>query len=153
MADQLEQIRDHIQPYLEDGEEVVAAMTASPRGKNTAMAAGGVGSMIGYRSVARQVDRARDGGLRVESNMAIVITQRRLLTLKVSFAAMGAITGVKELLSAVPLDEVAEIDAQRVGLGGNLTLRLRDGEPFKLECHVGRARRLVQSFNAAAARA
>jgi hypothetical protein len=49
MADQLDQIRQYAVAFLEDGEELVAAMTASPRGRNTATAAGGVGSMIGPR--------------------------------------------------------------------------------------------------------
>jgi hypothetical protein len=153
MAEQLDQIREHLEPYLEPGEEPVAAMTASPRGKNTAMAAGGAGSMIGYRSVSKQVGRAAAGGLRVESNMAVVVTPRRLLTLKVAFSALGAITAVKELLSAVPLRDVETVEAKRVGLGGNLIITLRGGEPFKLECQVGRARKLVEAFAATAARA
>jgi hypothetical protein len=93
MADQLEQIRQYAVAFLEDGEELVAAMTASPRGRNTATAAGGVGSMIGYKMVSGQVDRAKAVGLRIESNMALVLTQRRLMTVKVGFSVGGASPG------------------------------------------------------------
>src|SRR5437763_15745362 len=58
MASQLEQIRQYARGFLDDGEELMAAMTASPRGRNTATAAGGVGSMIGSKMVSRQVNRA-----------------------------------------------------------------------------------------------
>jgi hypothetical protein len=149
MADQLEQIRDHAQPYLEDNEELLAAMTAAPRGKNTSIAAGGIGGMIGGKMVSGQVKRADAVGLRLDSNMAVVLTDRRLLALKVKFTMGGAIKGVEEQLGSVPLREVDSIDAQRVGLGGNLVLAVRGGEPIKLECRVGRARELVDAYERA----
>lgn len=62
MSDQLDQIREPMQPFLNDGEEILAAMTASPRGRSTAMAAGGVGSMIGYKMASGQVNGARTSG-------------------------------------------------------------------------------------------
>lgn len=151
MADQLEQIRQYATVFLGDGEELVAAMTASPRGKNTAMAAGGVGSMIGSKMVQGQVKNANAAGLRVESQMALVLTQRRLLTVKVGYTLGGTINGVKELLSAIGLEEVAAIEAKRVGLGGVLTITPRGGQPIKLECQVGRARQFAEAFALAAA--
>src|SRR4051812_45143627 len=134
MADQLDQIREHARPFLEDGEEMIAAMTASPRGRNTAVAAGGIGSMIGQKMVSGQVKRAQHVGLRVESDMAVVLTGRRLMTLKVSYSMRGAVKGVREVLSAVPLSEVDSIEAKRVGLGAILVLAVSGGEPIKLEC-------------------
>jgi hypothetical protein len=152
MADQLEQIRQYAVAFIEDGEELVAAMTASPRGRNTATAAGGVGSMIGYKMVSGQVDKAKAAGLRIESNMALVLTDRRLMTLKVGFSAGGAITGVKEFLSAIPLGDVESIEAKRFGLGGLLIITPRGGQPIRLECRVGRARDFVAAFARADAR-
>jgi len=151
MADQLEQIRQYAQVFLDDGEELVATMTASPRGKNTAMAAGGVGSMIGSKMVQGQVKNASAAGLRVESQMALVLTQRRLLTVKVGYTLGGAINGVKELLSAIGLEQVEAIEAKRVGLGGVLTITPRGGQPIKLECQVGRARQFAEAFAQATA--
>jgi hypothetical protein len=152
MADQLEQIRQYAVAFLDDGEELVAAMTAAPRGRNTAAAAGGVGSMIGYKMVSGQVDRAKAAGLRIESNMALALTQRRLLTLKVGFSVGGAITGVKEFLSAIALGDVESIEAKRVGLGGLLIITPRGGQAIKLECRVGRAREFVEAFKRTAGR-
>jgi hypothetical protein len=101
--------------------------------------------------VSGQVDKARAVGLRIESNMAVVLTERRLLTVKVGYSLGGAITGVKEVLSAVPLSEVESIEARRVGLGGLLIISARGGQPIKLECRVGRARGFVEAFNPVAA--
>jgi hypothetical protein len=151
MADQLEQIRQYAQTFLDHDEDLVAVMTASPRGKNTAMAAGGVGSMIGSKMVQGQVKNAAAAGLRVESQMALVLTQRRLLTVKVGFTLGGAINGVKHVLSAIGLDEVESIEAKRFGLGGVLTIAPRGGQPIKLECQVGRARQFAEAFSLAAA--
>jgi hypothetical protein len=151
MADQLEQIRQYAVAFLDDGEEPVAAMTASPRGRNTATAAGGVGSMIGAKMVSGQVDKAKAAGLRIESNIALVLTQRRLLTVKVGFSVGGAITGVKEFLSAIALNDVASIEAKRFGLGGLLIITPQGGQPIKLECRVGRAREFVDAFSRTAA--
>jgi hypothetical protein len=149
MADQLEQIRAHLQPYLDGGEEPVAAMTAAPRGKNTSIAAGGIGGMIGGKMVSGQVKRADAVGLRLDSNMAIVLTDRRLLAFKVGFTLGGSIKSIEEVLGSVALREVDSIEAKRVGLGGNLVLAVRGGEPIKLECRVGRARELVDAYERA----
>jgi hypothetical protein len=151
MVDQLEQITQYAAAFLDGGEELVAAMTASPRGKNTAMAAGGVGSMIGSKIVQGQVKNANAAGLRVESQMALVITQRRLLTVKVGYTLGGAINGVKHVLSAIPIGEVESIEAKRFGLGGVLIITPRGGAPIKLECQVGRARQFAEAFARTAA--
>ena len=151
MADQLEQIRQYANLFLDDGEELVAAMTASPRGRNTAMAAGGVGSMIGYKMVQGQVNKAGAAGLRVESQMAIVLTGRRLLTVKVGYTLGGTINDVKGVLSAISLGEVDAIEAKRFGLGGVLIVTPRGGQPIKLECQVGRARQFAEAFARTAA--
>ncbi len=150
MADQLEQIRQYAEVLLDDGEQLIAAMTASPRGRNTATAAGGVGSMIGSKMVSGQVDKAKALGLRIESNMALVLTQRRLLTVKIGYSMSGAITGVKEFLSAVPLGHIESIEGKRFGLGGLLIITPRGGQPIKLECRAGRAREFAEAFNRAA---
>ncbi len=119
-------------------------------GRSTATAAGGVGSMIGYKMVSGQVSRASAVGLRVESNMAVILTQWRLITVKVGFSMSGALTSVKEILSAIPLSQVESIEARRFGLGGVLSITVRGGEPIKLECRVGRAREFTEAFNRAA---
>jgi hypothetical protein len=152
-ADQLEQIRDHARPFLEDGETALAAMTAAPRGRNTMIAAGGIGGLIGGRMVSGQVKRAGEAGMRLDSNMALVLTERRLIALKARFTAGGAIKGVEESLGSIPLSQVESIAAKRVGLGGDLILTPRGGQAIKLECRVGRARQFADAFAGVAARA
>src|SRR3954447_15465329 len=152
MADQLEQIREHAQAFLEPGEETLAAMSASPRGRNTAMAAGGAGSMIGYKMVSGQVKKAEQLGLKVESNMLVVLTDQRLLTMKVKYSMGGTITAFNEVLSAIPLSQIESIEAKRAGLAGVLIITGHGSEPFKLECQVGRARKLVDAFDRVNAR-
>jgi hypothetical protein len=83
--------------------------------------------------------------------MALVLTQRRLLTVKVGYTLGGTINDVKRVLSAIPLDEVASIEAKRFGLGGVLTITPCGGQPIKLECQVGRARQFAEAFTHAAA--
>jgi hypothetical protein len=109
--------------------------------------------MIGSKIVSGQVGRAKAAGLRIESNMALVLTPRRLLTVEVGFSLGGAITGVKELLSAIALGDVESIEAKRFGLGGLLIITPHGGQPIKLECRAGRAREFVDAFNRTAARA
>jgi hypothetical protein len=96
--------------------------------------------------VQGQVTKAQAAGLRVESQMAIVLTGRRLLTLKVGYTLGGTIKSVQEVLSAIPIGEVESIEARRFGLGGLLIVTPRGGEPIKLECQVGRARQFAAAF-------
>ncbi|MGN6870106.1 MAG: hypothetical protein ACTHMY_17090 [Solirubrobacteraceae bacterium] len=107
--------------------------------------------MIGSKMVQGQVKNASAAGLRVESQMALVITQRRLLTVKVGYTLGGAINGVKHVLGAIALDEIESIEAKRLGLGGVLIITPRGGQPIKLECQVGRARQFAEMFMRAAA--
>jgi hypothetical protein len=144
---QLEEIQRHGDSFLEDGEELLFALTAAPRGRTTAVAGGGIAGMIGDKMVSGVHKKGENVGLRVESNMVVAITPQRLLTLKVGISAMGKVTAVKEVMSSIPLSEVDSVEAKRMGLGGTLSLGVRGGAPVKLECQVGRARQLVDAFN------
>jgi hypothetical protein len=97
--------------------------------------------------------RDKAAGLRVESQMALVLTDRRLLTVKVGFTLGGTINGVKDVLSAIGVGEVESIEAKRLGLGGVLIITARGAEPIKLECQVGRARQFAEAFARTAVRA
>jgi hypothetical protein len=149
MPTNTDRIKDAVQPFLDSGEEVLAALTAAPKGRTTAMAAGGIGSMIGQSQVGRVQAKADAVGIRVGSSMAVVLTQHRLLTLDIKISAMGHVTAVKDVMSAVPLAEVDSIEAKRLGLGATLTLTARGGDPIKLECKVGPARELADAFSQA----
>jgi hypothetical protein len=58
--------------------------------------------------------------------MVVALTQRRLLTLKIGTPLELGIGGhVKELLSAVPIDDVDSIAVTRLALGYTITLTVR----------------------------
>jgi hypothetical protein len=124
---------------------MVAAATAAPRGKQTAMA-GGAAGMIGSAWAGKNHRAGEASGIAVASTMAVVITQSRLLTLETKISAMGAVTGIKDLLSAVPLDEVDSIEVKRFGLAGVMILAAHGSDPVKLEGKVGNMKPVADAF-------
>jgi len=69
--------------------------------------------------------------------MALAVTPRRLLSLKVT-APIGLGIGMKvqELVSAVPVSEVDSIELKRLAVGKTVTVTVR-GVPFVLEVGAG----------------
>jgi hypothetical protein len=151
MANNPEIIKELAQPFLEPGELVLGAMTAQPKGRTTAMAGGGAASMIGQAMTGKVASNAKAVGLVVSASMAVVITQKRLITAKIKISAMGAVTEVKEVMSSLPISEIDSVTAKRLGLGGILSITANGGDPVKLECRVGPARELVEAFEKAKA--
>jgi hypothetical protein len=151
MANNPELIKDLMQPFLEPGELVLGAMTAQPKGRTTAMAGGGAASMIGQAMTGKVASNAKAVGLVVSASMAVVVTEKRLITAKIKISAMGAVTEVKEIMSSLPIGEIDSIAAKRLGLGGILSITAKGGDAVKLECRVGPARELVDAFEKARA--
>ena len=140
-----EKIKEGARPFLEEGEEVLAAFVARPRGY-TQTHAGSFG--LGLRQQAKSREGAEAAEFQLASPMALAVTQRRLLSM-----SMGAQTGiggigggVKELLSAVPLSEVDSIEVKRLLLGKVVKVTVR-GQEFKLEAGAGSdAKGVVEAF-------
>jgi hypothetical protein len=135
--------------FLEDGEEILAAFVARPRGWTQAMA--------GSRSLgASQQGKARDGaeaaGFQLASPMALAITQRRLLSFEIgSPIGMGAGGEVKQLAGEAPVGDVDSIEIKRLLLGKVITVTVR-GVPFKLEANAkADVKGLVEAFERAKA--
>jgi hypothetical protein len=137
-------IKDGAAPFLEPGEEVLAAVVARPRGwtQSNASAGGGavaglVGGAIGGKKQAQNVGAAGAAGFEITSPMALAVTQRRLLSLKIA-APIGLGMGgkVKELVSAVPVSEVDAIEVKRLAVGKTVTVTV-GGVPFVLEVGAG----------------
>jgi hypothetical protein len=144
MARSEQKIMDGAAPFLEQGEEVLAAIVARPRGwtQSTASAGGGaaagvVGGMLGGKKQQENVDAAQQAGFELASPMALAVTRRRLLSLKVT-APVGLGIGMKvqELVSAVPIGEVDSIEVKRLAVGKTVTVTVR-GVPFVLEVGAG----------------
>lgn len=133
MAHYEQKIKDGAARFLEDGEEVLAAVIAAPRGY-TQQAAGSI--HLGSAQRGRAQWAAEQVELRLEAPMAVAITRRRLMTLKISTPIGLGIGGtVKELMSAVPIGDVDSVVVRRVALGYTITLTVR-GVAIKLEANA-----------------
>lgn len=144
MARAEEWISEGAKPFLEPGEEVLAAFVAAPRGY-TQSVAGARG--LGQSQTGRQTEAADQAGMRLEAPMALALTPKRLLALSISNpVGMGASGKVKEVLSSVPIDEVDSIEVKRLLMGSRILLTVR-GVSFRLEAGAGaRAKPLAEAL-------
>lgn len=147
MSRQEDKIKEGAAQFLEEGESVLAAFIARPRGWTQSMA-GSAGLGRGQQAQARA--GAEDAGFELASPMALAVTQRRLLSLETSAPLPAGAGGEpKRLVSAVPLSDVDEIKVKRLLVGKVVTVTVR-GAPFKLEVGAGAdAKGLVEAFEQA----
>ena len=152
-------IKDGAAPYLEDGEEVLAAMVARPRGwtQSNASPGGGavaglIGGTLGGKKQQQNVGAAEEAGFEITSPMALAVTNRRLLSLKISSPVGLGIGGdVKELVSSAAQSEVDSIELKRLAVGKTVTVTVR-GTPFVLEVGAGaNAKGVAEAFEQAKA--
>jgi hypothetical protein len=137
-------IKDGAAPYLEPGEEVLAAMVARPRGwtQSSASAGGGaiagaIGGALGGKKQRENTGAAEESGFEITSPMALAVTNQRLLSLKIGNPVGLGIGGdVKELVSSAPLSDVESIELKRLAVGKTVTVTVR-GTPFVLEVGAG----------------
>ena len=139
-------IREGAAPHL-DGEQILAAIVASPRGSTTAQM-GGAAGMIGQGRSGKQAAGAETAGLVVDRNSGVVLTPTRLVTFALSISMMGAVKDVKEMRSQLPLDQVDSLEAKRMGAAGVITVAA-NGAEFKLESKAGPAKDLAEAFRQA----
>ena len=150
---QEQKVKDEMGPFLEAGEEVRAVLIARPRGWTQTTAGGrtlGVGKAIGRHAQQKARGGAEEAGIQLASPGAIVLTQRRLLTVQTGEAlGMGKGGSIKEVLSAVPVSDVDSIKVKRLLLGYVVTLTVQ-GSEFKLEANAAAgAKPLAEAFERA----
>ena len=150
-------IKEGAAPYLEQGEEVLAAIVARPRGwtQSSASPGGGaaaglIGGAIGGKKQQQNMAAAEESGFEITSPMALAVTDRRLICFKISNPVGLGIGGdVKELVSAAPLSEVDSIEVKRLAVGKTVTVNVR-GTPFVLEVGAGaNAKGVAEEFERA----
>jgi hypothetical protein len=147
VSDNQDKIVEGVQPFLEAGETVRAALNAQPRGQTTAVATGGIARMIGQAKTGRVHRAAGEAGIEVAAPMGVVLTDRRLLTLAITTSmARGKVTGVKEVMSSIPLSEVESIERKRVGFAGVLVRTARGSEVQREAPKVGPVKELAEAF-------
>jgi hypothetical protein len=134
MSKQEQKLKDGVAPFLEEGEEALAAIIARPRGWTQAMA----GSLhLGAHQQGKAHAAGAESGFQLASPMALVVTQRRLLSFSIgSPIGLGKGGEVKELVGAVGLEEVDSIDFKRLLAGKVVKLQVRGGEEIKLEVNA-----------------
>src|SRR5215217_1663095 len=149
MSRQEDKLKEGAAQFLDEGESVLAAFIARPRGWTQQMA-GSHGLGVSQQSQAR--GGAEEGGFELASPMALAVTERRLLSLETSAPLpMGAGGEPKRLVAAVPLADVDEIKVKRLLVGKVVTVKVR-GSEFKLEVGAGAdAKGLVDAFEQARA--
>jgi len=138
-------------PFLEEGEEVLAAIIARPRGWTQSMA----GSLsVGAAQQSRAYGAAEKAEFRLTSPMALAITYRRLLCLEIgSPIGLGIGGEVKGLVSSAPVADVDSIEVKRLPLGKRITITVR-GVPIALEANaLADASGVSDAFNRAKATA
>ncbi len=150
---QEQKVKEEMGPFLEEGEEVRAVLIARPRGWTQTTAGGrtlGVGKAIGRHAQQKARGGAEEAGIQLASPGAIVLTQRRLLTVQTGEAVgMGVGGSVKEVLSAVAISDVDSIKVKRLLLGYVVTLTVQ-GSEFKLEANAAAgAKPMAEAFKQA----
>jgi len=132
-----DKIKEQARPYMQPDEHVLAAFIARPRGATQASMGGLAGSIIGGKKASQQRQAAKDAGLQLTSPMALALTDKRLLVLRISAPlALGKGGDVKDLVSGAPLTDVDSIDVKRLLAGKVVTITVA-GTPFKLEVGAG----------------
>ena len=159
MARSEAKIKEGAAPFLDPGEEVLAAIVARPRGwTQTGASAGGgavagaIGGAIGGKKQRKNIEAAEQSGFELANPMALAITPRRLLSLKVT-APIGAGIAMKvqDLVSSVRLDAVDSIKVKRLAIGKTVTVTIQ-GAPFVLEVGAGaNAKGMVEALERARA--
>jgi hypothetical protein len=145
----LSKLQRGCQPFLPSGEEVVAAFVARPRGWTQQVAGS---ATLGGVQQGRAYGAGAESGFRICSPMALGVTQRRLLVMRIGAPiGLGIGGAVKDLVSAVPCSEVDSIVATRLLLGNVVTVTVR-GVPVRLEANAAaNVSGLIEAFNRAKA--
>ena len=142
---QEKKLADGAQPFLEDGERVLASCIAQAKGFSRMMVSG---LDLDKSEVQSSSDAASGAEVRVDNPMALVLTDRRVLTMKISAPiGLGIGGSVKELLTAIPIAEVDAIEVKRIALRQNITLLVR-GVEIPLEANAkANGRGMAEEFD------
>ena len=147
-------IKEGASAFMGDGEEVLAAIVARPRGWTQAAAGaagpGAVASQMGHRKQQGNVAAADEAGFPLASPMALAVTNSRLLSIKIgSPIGLGIGGDVKELAGEAPLGDVDSIEIKRLAIGKRVVVTVR-GTEFTLETNAAAdAKGLVAAFESA----
>jgi hypothetical protein len=152
MSKQEQKVKEGTAPMLDEGEQVLAAIFARPRGWTQSHA----GSLqLGASQQGKSRHAAADSGFPLASPMSLVLTNRRLLSVSIgSPIGMGKGGEVKEIVGSAALDEVDSIESKRLLAGKIVKLRVRGGDEIKLEANAAAdVKGLIEAFEGSRATA
>jgi hypothetical protein len=150
-ADFQAQLKEEARSMLDPGEEILASIVAQPRGTSNSKVGGVAPQAIGGAWAKKSKEGAEAAGLQLTNPMALAVSDRRVLVFGIEKSAMGKPTGVKEVVSAVPLGEVESIQVKRLLVGKTVAISA-NGAEAKLEVGAGQdAKGLAQQFERAKA--
>lgn len=140
-------IKEGVRPFLNEGEAVLAAFVARPRGWTQSVAGS---ATLGTRQMQQSQKGAEQAQFSLASPMALALTNQRLLVLEIgSPIGLGIGGEVRELVSSAPLEDVDAIEVRRLLLGKTVSVTVR-GVPFKLEVNAAAdAKGLADAFGRA----
>jgi hypothetical protein len=143
-----QKIEDAAARVLEDDEQPLAVCDRVPPAAAPSRRCGSL--QLGSAQRGRAHAAADPVDLRLEAPMGVAITQRRLITLKLGTPIGLGIRGkLKQLMSAVPLEDVDSIVVKRMALGYMITLTIR-GVEIRLEANAASgARTFAAAFERA----
>jgi hypothetical protein len=128
-------------------EPILGAAFAKPRGATTAAVGGG---MIASAVFGDQTEGAQAAGIVLGNPGAVAVTATSLVTMQVKVSMLGQIKEITEILSTVPLAEVASLDVKRMGAAGVMEITAH-GSSFKLEGKAGDMKEFATVFERAKA--
>ena len=156
MSKHEQKIKEGAEPFLAEGEEILAAFIARPRGWTQASAGAAgptmVAATLGAKKKKQHEDAGEQAGFQLASPMALALTPRRLLVFKTSSPiGMGVGGEVQELVSEAPLSDVDSIELKRLLVGKIVKVSVR-GTEIKLEVNAAaNANGMVEAFEGAKA--
>jgi len=94
MGRQEDKVKRGAVAYLESGENVLAAVIARPRGSTINDVGGNLGPLIGGRKVHEAMAAGANAGVALANPMALLVTTRRVVVLKIG-SVFGLGIGVR----------------------------------------------------------
>lgn len=149
MASQESKLKSGAELFLDDGEHPITAIVVARRGhtKSAVSASVPMSPSMGGREQQRAQQAAGQAEVKIESPMGVLLTNKRLLLLKIGAPIGLGIGGkVKEVLTALSLDEVDSIEVKRIAMRQNIELTIRS-VAIELEANgTASAKELAEQF-------
>jgi hypothetical protein len=144
-------LREQARELIDPDEEILAYVVAQARGAGVARGPNLGAQAVGDVWARKSKGGAESAGLELTSPMALALTQKRLLVLKLETSTLGKPKAVKELHSSAPLEDVESITVKRLLVGKTMKIAMNGGD-VKLEIGAGQdAKGLAEQFDRAKA--